>query len=180
LKIFTTADLCDALHAPKQLVGTLVWSQDRGTGGRADGLRIRAPLEIDGIVGGGFSFEARCNSARPDELLSLNLLVEVSPKPRCFARLDWKAKIHGNSDKICGDAYFQRPTERTHFHDTELHRHINISDLFGKDWDLPIARSLQQEPSNFHEVMEVATNLLHVNNLREVPEPPWQLRSSFL
>lgn len=173
-------DLCTILSAEKSLVLTGGWSLDSRTSKRrAPELRLTAAIQMDGIAVRGLSFAARCNSERMDECVSLNLLTEWGLKPRCFARIDWRGGIHQNSHKVCDDLQFT-DAGRTHFHDTSLHRHVDIPTLFGSKWDLPIARPISPDPETFRQLLEISSTLMHIVNLKEIADPPWRPRSSFL
>lgn len=165
--------LCQWLRAPKRLVGTLDWVRTNST------ERIAAAIELDGVVTQGLSFRMTCVPDFPDEHVAIVLLTETIAKPRPFARIDWRGGPHGNTNRLCGDVRHV-DAGRTHFHDPGLHRHIEIADLLGPDMDLPAAKALYQEPLSFNDLLVAASDLLHIENLNDIPIPPWSPRTSLL
>lgn len=157
----------------------LVISSDWASQGREDWLRFRCPIAVDGSINNQISFAASCPAERISEQVALILLVEWKGKPRAFARIDWNGTEHDNREPACGDWRF-KSAGRTHFHDPILHQHLDIQELFGKAWDLPVATPLASDPSSFAELLEVAGGMLHIVNLKEIPEPPWAPRTFFL
>lgn len=119
------------------------------------------------------SFNARCSARMPDELVRLMLLtIDTTGKERCFARVEWRSSPHDNLKAVCGDLQGVS-AGRSHYHDPCLHRHLSLEQFFGGD-DLPIAVSLDPQPETYRELLEIAARLLHIENLREIEEPPWQ------
>lgn len=110
--------MCQLLAAPKRLVGELDWGRKNST------ERIACAVEIDDVVAHGVSFQITCARDRPDERVSMVLLTETMVKPRPFARIDWRGMQHGNLNRVCGD-FWHVDAGRTHFHDTNLHTHID-------------------------------------------------------
>lgn len=165
--------LCEILEAPKRLVSLGSWrTHDRQ-------YRITAALESDGLTIAGISFMACASRERPDERISITLQAEIRRKPMAFARIDWRGSPHDNNHKWCGDRQFLG-AGRTHFHDTALHSHIDFSELFSGDYNLPIAESIMPEPSSFDKLLVITRDLLHIENITEVPVPPWSPRASFI
>lgn len=165
-------ELCQHLAAPKQLVGTLDWKRVNST------ERIATAIEIEGVLTRGLGFRITCNAARPDEQVAVVLLIDYRSKPRPFARIDWRGQGHENTNRLCAEHRFC-DAGRTHFHDPELHRHIEIAELFSPRLDLPVARALHTEPKSFDLLLATAADLLHIENLREIPIPPWSPQASF-
>lgn len=136
-------------------------------------LRMTAALEADGAILQGVTFWANCMAQKPDEKLALMLMAETRLKPRAFARVDWRGPEHQNNEKICGDLRFLNAS-RTHFHDTVLHQHIEIEEIFSEKYDLPIAVAIQPEPYSFMGLLEIAADLLHIENLTGIQTPSWE------
>lgn len=136
-------------------------------------MRLSANLEADGITLQGLTLLAQCHAERPDEQVSLNILAEMKPRPRCVARVDWRGLGHGNGHRLCGEHRFT-DAGRTHFHDPELHRGIDFAELFGSGNGPPIALPIQPEPATFNDLLARAADLLHIQNLTDMPVPPWE------
>lgn len=171
----THADLEGFLAVEKEIVVTSGWAAAI----RGDWIRFRSALIVDGSTSDKISFVAQCAVERPDEQVALSLLVEWKGKPRPFARVDWNGALHGNGLPVCGEWRF-KSAGRNHFHDPSLHGAIDIEELFGAGWNLPIARPLPKIPRTFPNLLEEASQLLHIVNLNEIPEPPWAPRTPFL
>ena len=159
------------LEAPKVAI-----LQGHWTGrARESGCQIRAPLMINGIVEPGLHLHLQCASNRPDERVSISLLVETaSGKPTAFARIDWRHNDHDNVSALAGDRHLQ-PAGVTHIHDPRFCQDIaKLREYLGK---LPAAEALDPPPGDFRQLLEQASVLLNIINLTEVPIPPWQLIS---
>lgn len=103
-------------------------------------------------------------------------MADITGKPKAMARIDINGSRHENTKAVCGE-WRGSDAGRTHFHDTRLHSAIPITDLFnGKYGDLPVARPINDMPSEFFKAMEKCGELLHIENLGEVEEPKWQPR----
>lgn len=163
-------DLCSVLEAPKRLVAIREWKRVHAQ------LRLGAALEVDGIVVAGISFLAAVLAEYPDENVTLLLQAEIKQKPRPFARIDWRGGPHPNKKPQCGAMRFI-DAGRTHFHDTRLHRNIDFEELFLSDLNLPVATPIAPEPPTLKELLALSSALLHIENLTEIPIPPWQPRN---
>jgi hypothetical protein len=170
----TTEELIAVLERPKSIVTPVLWTMpDLRVGQRH--LKLKASLVAEEATIQGVRLEVSCN---PDgfELPShIVLLVEFGGRPRAMARIDINGSGHPNAVPEAGDL-FQCDAGPTHFHDTRLHSNITIKDLFTKAWDLPVARPISDMPTDFHAAMEKCAELLHIANLGEISEPPWQPR----
>lgn len=166
----TLDDLCSVLVAPKRLVSITEWKRVHAQ------LRLGAALEVDGIVVAGISFLAVVLAEYPDENMTLLLQAEIRQKPRPFARIDWRGGPHPNKKPQCGAMRFI-DAGRSHFHDTHLHRHIDFDELFFGDLNLPAATRIDPEPPDLKELLALSSVLLHIENLTEIPIPPWQPRN---
>lgn len=166
----TLDDLCGVLEAPKRLVAIAEWKRVNTQ------LRLGAALEVDGIVTAGVSFLATVLAEHPDENVTLLLQAEIKQKPRPFARIDWRGSPHPNTKPQCGAMRFT-DVGRTHFHDTRLHRHIDFDELFLGNLNLPAASPIDPEPPALKELLALSASLLHIENLTEIPTPPWQPRT---
>lgn len=167
----TVDDLCQAVAVEKRLFGTLDWVLVNQT------RRIGTTLEINGIIAQGLGFRITCCPDLPDEKVAIVLLFEIKSKPRPFARIDWRGQVHENRHAASGDLLYH-DAGRTHFHSPEFHRSMTIDDLFTRPLDLPVARQIVPEPSSFEELLAEAAELLHIENLRDIPVPPWSPRAS--
>lgn len=167
LPVNSIEDLCKAVAAPKRILAFPEWRRN------GISLRLKANLEVDGIVLQGVTFLAQCNAERPDEQVTLNILAEIKPKERCIARIDWRGLGHGNRDHLCGGYKFT-DAGRTHFHDPALHRGIDFAELFDGENNLPIALPIHPEPDSFNDLLARAADLLHIQNLTDMPVPPWE------
>lgn len=171
-------DLVDILERPKQLilkppeplVHPVTWDEPRKNGGR--GFVMKASLRDSVAALQGVGFEIRCSADGFDLPSHIVLKAEYKNKPHCFARIDINASLHVNTKSVCGDLQFI-DAGRTHFHDTRLHRDLTLNELFNAEWDLPVARPLENMPNDFLKVMEICGKLLHIENLTEVEEPSW-------
>jgi len=164
-------DLVAVLERPKRLIIPCFWVKPGKNGLR--GLRLRASLQDEAAAIRGVSIEIGCNIEGFDLPVRVVLLAEVKNKPRAMARIDINGSRHENLKAICGDLQFL-DAGLTHFHDPRLHRGLTIEQLFNGDWDLPVARQIDDMPEKFPEAMEKCGELLHIENLREIEEPQWQ------
>ncbi len=174
----STADLVEVLERPKTLLVTNTWSLPSHGGQR--GFRMKAALQSGTEVIRGLSLEMRCHVegfgvGRP---MSVALLVEYMQRSRAMARVDIFGSRHENRHPICGEWQFS-DAGVTHFHDTRLHVDLEIRELFGSLWDLPVARPIGDMPQDFRGAMEKCGELLHIVDLSEVEEPQWQPRQLF-
>lgn len=166
-------EMCSAVTAPKRILSFPIWKHVN------DVLRLTASMEADGVVMQGLTFMAQCNPELPDERVFLGILAEIKRKPRCIARVDWRALGHGNSHRLCGEHRFL-DAGRTHFHDPELHHGFDFAELFDGKNDLPVALPIQPEPATFNDLLARAADLLHIQNLTDMPVPRWEPRTSFI
>jgi len=164
-------DLVRVLERPKRLITPCSWVMPGKYGQRS--LRLKATLRDETAAIRGVSLEIGCNIEGFDLPIRVVLLAEVKNKPRAMARIDINGSRHENLYAICGDAQFS-DAGQTHFHDTWLHRGLTIEQLFNGDWDLPVARQIDDMPRKFSEAMEKCGELLHIGNLSEIEEPQWQ------
>lgn len=169
----TLDGLCSILKTPKRIVSLGEWTPVHGQ------LRLSASLETDVAVIQGVSFMAVVQAERPDEKIALNLYADIERKPRPFARVDWRSLPHENLSRLCGEMRFVG-AGRTHFHDPHLHRHIDFDELFLTKLNLPVAALIDPEPPDFHELLALSADLLHIENLTELHIPPWQTQTSFI
>jgi hypothetical protein len=163
---WTVERLVEVLHVPKQLAGRPGWYVD----GR--NLALLAPVSAQsGIVLGGVSLRIRTRQTRPEEDVSVMLLVEHSNKPRPFARVDWRGSAHINKP-TAPEPWSLVDAGNTHFHDTELHRDLSLDQLLDPRLNLPIARPLD-EPESWTKLLDLCETLLRVKGLGGLPPPPW-------
>lgn len=167
----TVNDLCQSLAMQKRLVGVLDWALINQT------RRLASTLEISGVIAQGLSFRMTCYPDLPDEKVAVILLVEIKSKPRPFARIDWRGQIHENRHVAAGNLLYT-DAGRTHFHDPRLHLTMSMDDLFGGKVDLPVAQRIDPEPTSFEDLLSVASDLLHIENMKDIPVPPWSLPAS--
>ncbi|MFA8385414.1 MAG: hypothetical protein ACEPO2_07300 [Pelagibaca sp.] len=161
-------ELVKVLEAPKRLSGLGKWKPINQKAETGAGLEIRGVVEI------GVSFRAQCNPALPEENVSLMLFTETEARPRCFSRIDWRGSKHDNTNKALTGKYWGQSAGRTHFHDPRLHLHIDFKTLFATPGvDLPIATEILPEPSSFQLLLAESAILLRIDNLGELPDPPW-------
>lgn len=164
----THADLQTALDMDKEAIFSGNWvTQPKSS------LIIRVALKNQDVVIQGINLFVKCNQKRPDEQVSLGLTIEGASKPYCFARVDWRAAgSHPNTSALCGD-YFLFDAGRTHYHNPKLiPSEADVMEHLTSN--LPIAISVEPQPKNFADLMRSCAKLLHVNNLTEIPIPPWQ------
>lgn len=173
LRRMTLDDLCSILTTSKRLVAASNWRPTHSQ------LRLAGALEADGVVIRGVSFMAVVLPERPDEKVALLLQAEIERKPRAFARVDWRGAPHGNLHRQCRGMRLI-DAGRTHFHDPCLHAHFDFNELFLTKLDLPVAAPIEPEPPGFHELLALSADLLHIENLTELPIPPWQPRTSLI
>lgn len=166
-------DICAAVNAPKRVLAFSSWKPVNDT------LRLTGSLEADGFIMSGVTFMAMCAPERPDERMALNLLAEIKLRPRCIARVDWRGLGHGNTLAGCGPHRFV-DAGRTHFHDPELHHLFGFDELFDRGYDLPVALPLDPIPDNLDDLLAQAGELLHIQNLKDMPVPPWEPRTTLI
>lgn len=164
-------DICAAVSAPKRVLAFSPWKSVNDT------LRITGSFEANGVILGGVTFMAMCAPERPDERVAINILAEIKQKPRCIARVDWRGQKHVNTHAKCGKSQ-GFDAGRTHFHDPELHHLFDFDELFGSGLDLPAALPLEPIPDSFNDLLAQAGDLLHIQNLKDMPVPPWEPRNT--
>ncbi|AXQ93180.1 hypothetical protein LV780_04760 [Cereibacter azotoformans] len=169
----TVDELCSILGERKRLVGVGRWTKVHAQ------LRLTAAVEVDGATLPGITFMAATNFARPDEAVALQLKAEIKQKPRPFARVDWRGSPHGNLTHHCARMKYI-DAGRTHFHDTNLHRHIGFDELFLGRLNLPVAAPITPEPTTYQDLLALSADLLHIDNLTSISIPPWQPPTFFI
>jgi hypothetical protein len=170
----TTDELIAILERPKRIVTPVVWTPpDLRVGQRQ--LKLKASLVAQEATILGVRIEVSCHAESFDLPSHVVLLVDYGGKPRAMARIDINGSGHPNAFPEAG-ALFQSDAGPTHFHDTRLHRRIPIRELFTRAWDLPVAMPISDMPTEFQAAMEKCSELLHIENLGEISEPPWQPR----
>jgi hypothetical protein len=170
----TTDELIAILERPKYIVTPVSWILPDSTFGERQ-LRLKASLVVDEAVIQGVRLDVSCHAEGLELRSHVLLLAEYEGRPRAMARIDINGPGHVNKVPEAGDL-FQTDAGPTHFHDTRLHRGIPIRDLFTRAWDLPVARPISDMPTEFQAAMEKCGELLHIENLGEISEPPWQPR----
>lgn len=133
-------------------------------------------MQIQSVITQGITFCIVCQPEFPEEQVAIVLMVEIGLKPRPFARIDWRGQAHENRRVECGDLQYL-DAGRTHFHDPRLHRHMTMDQLFSGNLDLPVATKIDPEPNSFQDLTAVASQLLNIHNLPQVPVPPWSPRA---
>lgn len=166
----TIDDLCQRLEDQKTLVGTLDWKLVNSS------RRIGTAVQIERVIAQGLSFCIVCYPELPDEQVSIVLMAEIGFKPRPFARIDWRGNGHENRRSECGALQYS-DAGRTHFHDPRLHRHLTMEQLFSGRLDLPVATKIDPEPASFQGLTAVASEILRIQNLNDIPVPPWSPRA---
>lgn len=166
-------DLIAVLERPKRLITLGPWVPPQKNGQR--GLKMKASLRNESATILGVSLEIGCSNEGFDLPFKVVMMAEINNKPRAMARIDINGSRHENRHAICGELHLL-DAGRTHFHDTRLHADLSIEQLFNGNWDLPVARPIDDMPEDFSEAMEKCGKLMHIGNLREIEEPKWQPR----
>lgn len=162
------------LERPKRLVLPCIWTEPQALGQRK--LRLRTALQTQNVAIRGVALEIGCYAEGFDLPSSVILLAEILGKLRAIARIDVNGPSHPNTHAYCG-TWHQEKAGNTHFHDTRLHSHIPFTDLFDdKRIDLPVARPINDMPTEFSKAMEKCGELMHIENLADIEEPKWQPR----
>lgn len=167
-------DISTVLDLPKQIIETNNWAK----GSKGNQIEFRSPLLDDRVVMQGVEFRISCSSNRPNERVSSLLTIETSIGPRCFARVDWNDRRHVNNGVICGAYQFQE-TGPTHYHDPLLYN-AQVEPFEFIAAGMPIAQEIEVPPENFSGLMHICAKLYNITNLSKVPEPQWQIPTSFL
>ncbi len=149
----STDDLVSALKRPKFVVFPCPWVPPNNAFGQRR-LTIRASLSDGTATIQGIGLRVECNPEGFSLPFTIVLTAEYKRKPRAIARIDINAQQHENRLAVCGDLQFQ-DAGTTHFHDTELHRHIELSKLLDDPLlDLPVARPISDMSKDFSAAME--------------------------
>ena len=172
VELFSSVDdLVAVLLRPKRLIAPSTWISPGKPGQR--GFKLRASLGDGASALRGVGLEIGCHVESFRLPAHITLLAEFKSRARAMARIDIKGSPHENRHAVCRSWQFVS-AGRTHFHDTALHVALTIEQLFSGDWDLPVARPIDDMPEDFSGAMERCGELLHIENLREVEEPQWQ------
>ncbi len=164
-------DLIEVLERPKRLVSRTWVAPDKLI---ERYFKLKTALVSDSATLAGVTMEVRCRSEGFELPSTIVLMAEIRTKSRAIARIDINGPPHSNAKDVCGELR-HNDAGPTHFHDTRLHRMIPFEALFdGTYGDLPIARPIDDMPSEFSKAMEKCGNLLHIEDLGEVEEPQWQ------
>lgn len=137
-------------------------------------LRLTSPLEIDGIIEEGFTFEGRTLIDTPDRNVTF-LLCYSSPRGAArgvqIAKAEWKP-IKGHNNKGIGPKQFRFVEQkRSHYHD------FDVNFALGDVWlrrKLPVATPIDPEPGDFNEFLDFVGRNLNIRNIWLVEEPPWE------
>lgn len=140
-------------------------------------LKLSCPLDIDGVTVAGLELCVYALAELPNEEVCVQLQY-MPPKTRSFpfCRIDWNPfRGHYNKGKGPEELKFIK-FKSTHIHPFDL----NFDEQSGKmiDLSLPIAIPLQENPSNFQELLALVAKELKISNMDWVPTPPWQPRLS--
>lgn len=165
------AEMCKAVATPKRILKFEPWTPVNNT------LRLSANFEHQGVIMPGLTFMAMCLPERPDEQVSICIMAEIMRKSRCIARVDWRGAQHVNRKEECGQYRFL-DAGRTHFHDPDIHHAFDFDELFTKPNDLPAALPIDPPPESFEELLARGGDLLHIDNLKDMPVPKWEPRAS--
>jgi hypothetical protein len=157
------------LRLPKRAVIASEWSGKP----RRGAIRFAAALVADEVVLRGLNLRLECNAAWADQNVSVSLLLDVDDTLiRPIARVDWRDRPHVNRHPLAGP-HVNLDAGPTHYHDPSLCADPSrMLEYLHPDNNLPAARPIP-DPSSFRELMEAASVLLNIQNLPQVPEPPW-------
>ena len=171
----TNTDISHLLEISKTVIPTSGWRDAH----RSGALELRSSLISDGTTILGAELCLRCLRSRPDERVSLLILMETGAGPRCIARIDWRASVpHINLSPLCGDLQFS-DAGTTHFHNPGLYEGIeNPLDFIMQN--LPLAASIDPPPEDFSSLLDRSAIMLNITNLSQLAAPPWQTPSTFL
>ncbi|MDW3119386.1 MAG: hypothetical protein R8G60_17600 [Roseovarius pacificus] len=141
-------------------------------------VELRTSLELNGFIESGIDLFIQCKTAHPEENVAVGINIETQEKPKCCARIDWRASPHVNTSGLCGEHKFL-DAGQSHFHDPRLHdTAIDVMEFLKQN--LPIATALDPEPKDFIGLLETCATLLNVTNLQDTKTPPWQPKTTFL
>lgn len=169
------SEMIDTLEKTKSLSSICDWQKSQQKS------EIGSAIEIAGIIEEGIAFRANCKPNLPEECVTILLLAETKKRQRAFARIDWRGQRHINTNKKLCASYWGDDAGRSHFHDPRLHAHIDDEVLFDTQHiDLPIAQKLDYEPKDFNQLLEYSAKILKIENLTDLPYPPWPTTPSFL
>jgi hypothetical protein len=164
----SSSDVFDLLRQRKKVALGTSWVTTRN-----GSLEFRAALTDGQIALEGVSLFMNCLKVRPDEQVTVGLTIEGARKPYCCARVDWREiTSHPNANALCGDLQFV-DAGRTHFHNPEL---IPNDERFIEHLkaNLPIAVAINTPIRSFSDLVDCCKRLLNIENLEEIPSPPWQ------
>lgn len=172
-EIFSSVtELITVLERPKRLVLPCLWTEPQTASQRK--LRLRATLQTQNAAIRGVTLEIGCYAEGFGLPCSVVLMAQILGKFRAIARIDMNGPSHLNTHAYC-EQWQHTDAGKTHFHDTRLHRHIPFTDLFDdKRIDLPVARPINDMPTEFSKAMEKCGELMHIENLADIEEPKWQ------
>lgn len=165
------SDFVFFMQSQKTLSTCPTWAEPH----KADGCTwFNTPLEIDGDIVPRLVLHGEATLSEPDRHVSFELRLEKAPGRRKvpITRLDWRSLDGHSNRRFCADRRWSGVrVDDTHYHDFWL----NYSEQDGRlRPNLPCARNLQQELSDFNEVLAFVGESFGINNIDVVPRPHWR------
>ena len=162
--------LSDIVGADKQLSGVQAWIVRE-----PNQLSLVSAIETDGITMASVQLRMRAFLDEPDRAVMIQL--EYNPpkgRNERLIRIEWRPLApHTNTNKA------PEPYRLMIIRTSHVHRFENNSYEAGNRMvrgNLPHAIPLEPDPSNFGELLEVASKELKISDLNRVATPPWQAR----
>jgi hypothetical protein len=163
-----SADLPRFWTADKQLS---VFPEWKGNG--SEFMRFVAPIDIDSVTEQGLFFTAKVHIYSPDSWVTFQLEYQSRdfPKGPPFSRFEWKPKAPHNNKGLGPHELRHTYIHGTHFHPFDLNwQHSEVKVRRG---ELPIALPVTQNIETFKEALEFTQNCFRINNVVDIPTPPW-------
>jgi hypothetical protein len=164
--------------ARKSVSRVTIWKS--ASRGEAAICRLDAPLSIQGHYVPGLKLKGTAQAHLPDQDVTLQLVYQREIYSRRFhlVRVEWRPlRTHFNDGGAPAAIRF-RQIVGSHYHPFDLNSRRGLNALLASH-NLPVAVPLEPEPRNYWEFLDIAGQLLNIDALAQIGEPPWAPRLSF-
>jgi hypothetical protein len=163
--------------APKRLAVEPIWKSQPHKSTSL--LRLVAALEIDGVAQEGLYLHGRTLQRTAARDLTFSLYYEYAHVGHNLTRVDWRPK-RPHTDTI-GGINERKSFAGSNWHSFDDNAAYGLSALqSGIQGNLPRAVPLDPDPPNVKALLQIIKHLMNIENIEEIPDPPWDTQGSLL
>jgi hypothetical protein len=162
--------LPEIVAADKQLSGVQSWIAKE-----PNQLSLVSALEVDGVTMESVQLRMRALQDQPDRAVMVQL--EYNPpkgRQERLIRIEWRPLSPHTNNNRAPEPYRLAIIRTSHIHPFEHNYYAPGHRMLRPN--LPHAVPLEPDPSNFGELLEVASKEFRISDLNRVATPPWQAR----